>query len=99
MGRRYRANGMAILLSGALLIADVGRSGATPILPNGGGEPSLATTGGILDTLYGLENLTRMDDAVDQLWGNTGLAHVLVVAKYSAYPQLFGYLTGANGGA
>jgi len=67
-------------------------------MPSGGGELSLATSGGILDTLYGLGNLTRMDDAVDQLWGNTGVAHVLVVEKDSGYTQTFGYLPGGSGG-
>lgn len=87
------------MLSGALVIAAGGSAQATPVLPNPGGEPSLATPGGTLDTLYGLGNLTRMDDSVDQLWGNTGIAHVLVVATYSGYTQTFGYLLGESGGA
>ncbi len=87
-----------MLLSGALWLGSTGGAGATPVMPNLGGEPSLTTQGGILDTLYGLDNLTRMDDSLDLLWGNTGVAHVLVVAKYSGYDQTFGYLAGKSGG-
>jgi len=99
MSHQLRAIGIAGLLSGALWLGNGALASATPVMPNGGGEPSLATPGGILDTLYGLGNLTRMDDSVDQLWGDTGIAHVLVVAKYSGYTQTFGYLPGASGGA
>jgi len=97
---RHRATsiGIAALLSGALWLGTTGWAVATPVMPNMGGEPSLAIQGGILDTLYGLGNLTRMDDSVDLIWGNTGIAHVLVVAKYSGYDQTFGYMAGQSGG-
>src|SRR5689334_11323026 len=97
MSHKIRAIGFAAVLSAAVWLGSGELAGATPVMPNGGGEPSLATPGGILDTLYGLGNLTRMDDSVDQLWGNTGIAHVLVVEKYSGYTQTFGYLPGASG--
>jgi uncharacterized protein DUF4114 len=87
-----------VLVSGALWLGSIGWAGATPVMPNMGGEPSLVIQAGILDTLYGLGNLTRMDDSLDLLWGNTGIAHVLVVAKYSGYDQTFGYLAGESGG-
>ena len=87
-----------MLLTGALWLGSTGSAGATPVMPNLSGEPSLAIQGGILDTLYGLGNLTRMDDSLDLLWGNTGVAHVLVVATYSGYDQTFGYLAGKSEG-
>jgi uncharacterized protein DUF4114 len=88
--------GMAVLLGSSLWLAG-GLASATTILPNSGGEPSLATPGGILDSLYSLGNLTRMDDSLDQKWENTGLAHVVVVAKYAGYSQTLGYLPGDTG--
>jgi hypothetical protein len=98
MRNRTRSVGIAVLVSTALWLGSTGWAGATPVMPNMGGEPSLAIQGGILDTLYGLGNLTRMDDSLDLRWGNTGIAHVLVVAKYSGYDQTFGYLAGESGG-
>ena len=90
--------GMAALLGCSFWLAD-SLASATTVLPNPGEEPSLATEGGLLDSLYGLGNLTRMDDSLDQKWGNTGLAHVLVVAQYAGYSQTFGYLPGDTGSA
>jgi hypothetical protein len=67
---------------------------STYINPVGGGgsEPSLIASGGILDTLYGLGNLTRVDDSSDQIWQlceNCGVASYK--AKYASYSQYFGY--------
>lgn len=99
MRNNARSIGAAVLLSSVLWLGSAGGAGATPVMPNMMGEPSLAIAGGILDTLYGLGNLTRMDDSLDLIWGNTGIAHVLVVAKYSGYTQTFGYMAGEEGGA
>jgi len=73
---------------------------ATPtvILPNPGNEPSLATPGGLLDSLYGLGNLTRASDSADQVWQNLGTATATIKGKYAGYTELFGYITGASGG-
>lgn len=69
---------------------------STVVLPNPGGEPSLATPGGILDQLYGLGNVSRVDDALDQKWFNLGIATVVPKAKYAGYSQTFGYVTDGN---
>lgn len=78
-----------------------GMAQATPttVLPNLGGEPSLATSGGILDSLYGLGNLTRASDSADGLWQNLGIGTAIIKGKYAGYSELFGYITGASGGA
>lgn len=96
--RERRGWALAVLLGGLFLLSGPGTASATDVFRNEQGEPSLAVAGGLLDSLYGLGNLTRMDDAVDQKWGNDGLAHVLVLAKHAGYSQTFGYITGDSGG-
>ena len=98
IGAWSRALGLVAALCGVLVAAPGGRAEATAVLPNLTGEPSLDGIGGLLDVLFGLTNLVRMDDAVDQLWGNTELAHVRIVAKYSAYQETLGYQSGEQGG-
>jgi len=49
----------------------------------------LAEPGGILDRLYGLNNLVRIDDNADQTFGSVNEARV--VAKYANYGHEFGY--------
>jgi len=71
---------------------------ALPIA-NSSGEPSLLTPGGILDLLYGLENLTMASDSADQVWQNLGTATATVKGKYAGYGQVFGYIPGATGGS
>lgn len=68
----------------------------TTVLPNSGGELSLATAGGILDQLYGLGNVSRVDDSLDQKWFNLGTATAIPRAKYAGYSQTFGYVTESN---
>ncbi len=94
-----RTLGFVVALSGGLVVATGAPAAATVVLPSLIGEPSLDGDGGLLDVLFGLTNLVRMDDAVDQLWGNTGLAHVRVVAKYSDYQETLGYQLGEQGDA
>ncbi|MCG8324758.1 MAG: hypothetical protein MI673_04515, partial [Thiotrichales bacterium] len=65
--------------------------GETVILPSPG-EPDLTGTDGILDTLYGLDKLTRIPDLVDQWWLLTDQVEVEAVAKHAAFDQLFGYI-------
>lgn len=92
---------MKILAIGTLLISfgiflAGGSAGAatTGILP--GPETRLNEPGGILDQIYGLGNLRRVDDfgilPNDQLWfiPDTGL--VQAQAKFAAYTQDFGYI-------
>ena len=88
---------MVALLGSSFWLTCGMASAATTIVPNTIGEPSLVTPGGLLDSLYGLSNLTRMDDVLDQKWDNDGLAHVLVIARFSDYSQTIGYLPGETG--
>ena len=65
----------------------------------GSAEPMLTGTGGILDTLYGLENLVEVSSALDQLWTNTGTLRASAKGKWADYDQTFGYLSGDQGDA
>ena len=56
----------------------------TAILPaTTPGEPDLLGEGGLLDSLYGLENLRRIPDSVDQLWVNLGRARATARAAFT----------------
>jgi hypothetical protein len=84
-----------------MILAVPGTANATltPINPSGG-EPSLLGTGGILDTLYGLANVQRIQDGPfpgDQLWMNLD-GGATATAAYSAASQTFGYIPGSSGG-
>ncbi len=55
---------------------------------------TLAQPGGILDRLYGLSNLERIDDSLDQIWSFSADEQPLSMmaqAKYAGYSQTFGY--------
>ena len=100
--QRMNRERVRALLFAALAVAGGGlgalssaSASTTVVLPNPGGEPSLATPGGILDQLYGLGNVSRVNDALDQKWLNPGSATAILRAKYSGYSQTFGFVTGA----
>lgn len=65
---------------------------------------ALDMPGGILDTVYGLENLTRIEDynadLNDQYWTFSipqSYATATVRAKFTSFHHKFGYLTGSDG--
>ena len=98
-GLRRTVMRVGVASAAALWLATAaGATTVTPVQPNPGGEPSLATAGGLLNSLYGLSNLTRVDDSRDEEWGNLGTAEVIAKAKYAGYSQSFGYITGGSGG-
>ncbi len=69
----------------------------TPINP---GVPDLLGPGGILDTLYGLANVVRIEDGPlpgDQLWANLD-GGAIATGKWSGDSQTFGYIPGSSGG-
>lgn len=56
-------------------------------------EPNLTGTGGILDNIFGLTNLQRIDDNLDQYWNvSANKVEVTAVAKYAGYKQDFGFI-------
>lgn len=75
------------------LYLGVGTAAATTILP--GPEVPLTGAGGILDQLYGLANLQRVDDGIDQVWSPAN-GRATAQAKFASYDQEFGYLPDLN---
>ncbi len=60
-------------------------------------EPVLTGSGGILDSLYGWENLIEVQSGADDLWTNTGTVFAWAKGKWAAYDQTFGYFRGEEG--
>lgn len=64
----------------------------TIILPSPS-EPNLTGSDGILDHEFGLINLQRIDDSLDQYWNVvTGEVSVTAVAKHAGFSQNFGFI-------
>jgi hypothetical protein len=83
------------------IFSGVAVAGKTYINPQGGGngrEQSLIATDGILDNVFGLENLLRIDDSLDQIWYPVGeTVTVKDVAKWAGYGHDKGWLSGTSG--
>jgi len=92
--------GAAVVLCLAVATVPTAHAFYTYINPLGGGdgsEPSLIAPGGILDDLYGLANLERVPDDIDQGWFNLdGLGKAEV--KHAASEHYFGYYVGLGPG-
>jgi len=89
------------MASTILMAATTANAAFTPISLSPGSEPSLLTSGGILDTLYGLTNLVRIEDSPfpgDQVWMNLD-GGATAEAKYAGAEETFGYFPGSSGGA
>jgi hypothetical protein len=84
---------VTLLFFGCFLVAGTAKATTTGILP--GPEVPLAETGGILDQLYGLSNLTRVDDDLDQIWFPAS-GNATAVAKFAGFSQNFGYIPDLN---
>lgn len=88
------------LLAAALLpglLAAPAAAVLTPVQPTPhAGEVSLLGAGGILDTLYGLDNVTRLDDSLDGLWAR-GSYLVSAQARFAGYTQRLGYVPEGGG--
>jgi len=68
----------------------------TPVSPTPhAGELDLEGAGGVLDQLYGLGNLDRIDDDFDQVWMNLD-GGAIAKAKYASFALDFGYIDGSG---
>jgi len=65
----------------------------TGILP--GPETPLTGAGGILDQIYGLGNLQRVDDDLDQIW-NPANGTAETTAKFASFNEELGYIPDLN---
>jgi len=81
----------------AIMVATGSHAATTTVLAGNGHEPGLTGINGILDSHFGLGNLVRIDDSIDQAWRNEGRIMVKTVAKWAGFNQSFGYI-GESGG-
>jgi len=81
--------GLAVLLLSQFAVAN------TLILPSFS-ELSLIGSGGVLDDVFGLDNLQRIDDEQDQYWTVTGELSATAVAKHAGFSQNFGFIDSNN---
>ncbi len=94
--RRNLLRSVSLAVFASALSVGVGGAHATTVLPNTDGEASVATPGGILDSVFGLGNLQRIDDAIDQVWRNEGTAQVTAIAKWADFSETFGFISGGG---
>ena len=89
------AIGLLLGSFGIFLGGGTAAAATTGILP--GPETPLVGAGGILDQIYGLGNLQRIDDDLDQIWfPANGTAST--TAKFAAFTQDVGYIPQNNDG-
>jgi len=84
-----------LLAAGLFLVAGGATAAPTPISP--GPETPLSEAGGILDQLYGLGNLIRVDDSSDEIWFPAD-GNATATAKFADFSQEFGYIPRNNDG-
>ena len=85
-----------LLAFGVFTAAGPATAAKTTIMDAPFWEKNLDGPGGVLDTLYGLSNLTRIDDNFDQVW-NPANGNAVAKAKYAAYSLQLGYIRDMNG--
>ena len=87
---------LGLLLSsiGMLMAWGTASAATTGISP--GPETPLLEAAGILDQVYGLGNLRRVDDDLDQIWFPAN-GDATAVAKFADFTQDVGYIPDLNG--
>jgi len=97
MYRNFMLPGIrSVTASLVLFVATASHAALTPVLPGPGHEPGLIGVNGILDDRFGLENLVRIDDSIDQYWRNDGHIVVKTLAKWAGFGQSFGYINASG---
>ena len=88
-----------LLSFGIFLVAGTATAATTGINP--ASNLIAPAPGGILDTLYGLSNLQRVDDfgvlPNDQIWSIRDTGFAQAQAKFANFAQDFGYIPDLNG--
>jgi cysteine-rich repeat protein len=92
--RRCGRSARLVIVLGSLLGATVALAGQTIVHVNPG-EPSLALPGGVLDQIYGLANLTRVEDfdatPNDQVWFQVTSGSATAQARFASLSHRFGF--------
>lgn len=90
---------VALLAVGVFMGAGIATAATTGINPTS--NLISPAPDGILDTLYGLSNLQRVDDfgvlPNDQIWFNPDTGTATAQAKFASYAHDFGYIPDTNG--
>jgi hypothetical protein len=83
----FLSDGTSIALTTGIL---PGPASEVPLVGNG-----VPGNGSILDQIYGLGNITRIDDSFDEIWF-TGTWTATPRAKFAGFDQEFGYIPDLN---
>ena len=89
------AIGLLLISFEIFLAGGTAAAATTGILP--GPETPLVGAGGILDQIYGLGNLQRVDDDLDQIWFPAN-GTATTTAKFASFTQDVGYIPQSNDG-
>lgn len=93
MYRKFMMRSIRCVATSLAILATTGTYAAsTSVFSGRGHEPGLAGVNGILDTHFGMENLLRVDDSIDQYWRNGGRIMVKTLARWAGFNQSFGYI-------
>lgn len=85
----------AFVVLGTFLI-NIAQAAPVDAFPGPGQEPALAGPGGILDRRFGIENLTLVDETLDQFWENQGTIDVKVISHWAGFSHAFGFIDADN---
>jgi hypothetical protein len=91
---KYFAMGLLLSSFAVFLGGGTAAAATTGTLP--GPETPLVGAGGILDQIYGLDNLQRVPDGSDEIWA-PATATATAVAKFADFTQEVGYIPDLNG--
>ena len=98
MYRHSMMRSLRCVTASLVLFAASGSNAAlTPVLTGTGYESGLIGARGILDERFGLENLVRVDDSIDQYWQSGGDFTVKTLAKWAGFSQSFGIIDASGG--
>ncbi len=96
---RWRLAGPLLVVLLAVFAPDFARATQTTVHQNPS-ETSLDASGGVLDQLYGLSNLTRVEDFSstpnDQVWFQVTSGLATAEARYASLTHRFGYFDGSG---
>ena len=81
----------------AVVLVGLGAPAAQATLTMWYPSPSEKDLNQVLEALYGMGNLERIDDSLDELWTNTA-GEAWAKARFASQEPTFGYLPNASGG-
>ena len=99
-GARTASALLGVCIGIAVAIGPAGALADQTAIQQNPNELSLDAPGGILDQLYGLANLTRVEDSAfvpnDQIWLQVTSGSATAQARFASLTHRFGYFDGAS---